>query len=158
MPAPTSAFGDLQLWPKHCLIPRLSRSDMVPSPLQTSFLHAALKAVAHRAEMHRRGKLRECACLSRDVIGCDDGSRSQQEAAPPAQLQPAPTWVIFPMGLQGNGAPPPHTPVFGNISTSANTFCFDQQTAQTPELMLIEKKLKQAGKVEKKTLSAEPRG
>lgn len=41
---------------------------------------------------------------------------------------------------------------------SANTFRFDQQTAQAPELILTENKLKQAGKVEKKTLSAEPRG
>lgn len=40
---------------------------------------------------------------------------------------------------------------------SANKFCFDQQTAQAPELMVRANTLKQAGKVEKETLSAEPR-
>lgn len=112
--------------------------------------------MAHRAGMHRRGKLRVHACLSRDLIGYnDDGSGSQQGAEPPtAQPQIAPTWVIFPIGLQGSCAPPP---VSGSILMSANKFCFDQQTAQAPELMVRANTLKQAGKVEKETLSAEPR-
>lgn len=167
MPAHTSAFGSPQLWP--LMLPNPGQTAQLRSsaaaagsgpcpalagrglcrnpPLSSNAPEASPHGHgAHICNVQRgeaRNTLRLPRCSNCHEVMAPGPTKGQHHPEPtPASTQPqAGSFlqrvhgeVVFPL-------------CFGSASMSANVFCFDQQTAQAPELMVIENKLSRAGNV-----------